>query len=363
MDGESPFVIDLDASPYQRRCMAGRLDQRCRILTALIDAEDPSCLRLAQRIASCCQHPQVAITEDGRPVLSEMRCRSRICPICLRRRVRQITARTTAAVKRMDSPRFLTLTLAHSDLRLRDQLIRLRRCFANLRRSESWKKHVIGGTYTVEVTFNRRSQQWHPHLHCIVDGSFFPVRLLSAAWLQATGDSKIVDIRPVPSASAVAKYIAGYVAKSSDLAKIPDDRVIEWVAETRGLRFLQQFGTLHAVRLDDDEPDKPEPSKLTPIGPVNWLVRAVEQGDGEARMLLGWILATRHGEAPGSRSSGDCEPLPGFDAIARSLRAWFRREQDHRRDSLDRQERFDRERRSRDRPQRLWQEPVDASHS
>lgn len=362
MDGDSPLIIDLEPSPYQRRCMAGRLDQRYRILEALLRAECTTTLRLAKRIADCCQHPQVCINDEGRAVLSEMRCRSRICPICLRRRVKSITARTTAAVKRMDSPRFLTLTVAHSDQPLRDQLIRLRRCFANLRRSEAWKKHVRGGTYTVEVTFNRKAHQWHPHLHCIVDGTYFPHQVLSAAWLQATGDSKIVDIRKVPSASAIAKYIAGYVAKSSDLAKIPDDRVIEWVCETRGLRFLQQFGTLHGVDLAADDEPQPQPAKLTPIGPVNWLVRASEQGDGEATMLLGWIMSTRHGQAPSDRLSGSRDTVPGFDAIARSVRAWFSREEEYRRDQLARTDRAARERRLREGPQRLWQEPVDSAH-
>lgn len=152
----------------------------------------------------------------------------------------------------------MTLTLAHSDAPLRDQLTRLRECWRKLRRTRWFAERCIGGVYGVEVKHNAESGTWHVHLHAIIDGDYMPQAVLSDLWHTITGDSFIVDIRAVRSRKNAVAYIAAYVTKGSSVDHWPDEAVCEFATAMHGQRLLQSFGTLHGVPLDvADEDDEP----------------------------------------------------------------------------------------------------------
>lgn len=346
---------------YQRRLLADRADVQRRVVAILVDSADLAKLKLANRISDCCRTSTIGTKDDGTLRVVEMRCKSKLCPICARRRAAAVFHRVQTAVRKMNSARFITLTLAHSQEPLREQLLRLRRAFAELRRSKLWKQGVVGGIYTLEITFNRKRREWHPHLHVIADGNFISRKLLAEQWHRVTGDSFIVDIRKVHSVKEAAKYISKYVAKTTSAGELEDDRLIEWVEQVRDIRFVQAFGNLHATKLDERDKCPMDEHAIDPIGRTADVARAADRGDREAAAILKHILQIRkrpisihHRNQPAIDAARECE-------VTRRLRDWFSKE-NARSDTLSRDRHSTGSGGARDRPKRLWQEPDAPAH-
>lgn len=246
---------------YQLRAFGPLWHEHKRRIAALDRAETPDGDRIAARLINCCRYPHIVTYGDGLHYhLTEQRCRSRVCPRCSRIRARSLAARIAALVRRMDDPRFLTLTLRSTDRPLRDQVKLLRRRFAAMRRRPDWKAHVVAGVYTIEITFNEGTGQWHPHLHAIIDGFFYAHQDLLCQWQSVVGDHAGVDIRAVRGIRKLANYLACYVAKSCDLDHLSHRQLAEWAIETHGLRLAQTFG-----RLQKCKPQSPDQAELDPL--------------------------------------------------------------------------------------------------
>lgn len=288
-------MSDLGPSPYQVRVFGPNLAEWERIIGACYEAHTSRCLTIAEKLSDCCQNPMIYGSEDGKNVrMAERRCRSRCCPRCAKFRANELTSKLIAICRRMDSRRMITLTLVSVDEPLRDQLLELRRCFGRLRRSRVWKDRVTGGVYTVEVTMNKETGLWHPHLHAIVDGSYFPCMELKAAWEKASKGSIIAHIRAVPSATAAARYVSSYVAKTSDAVKFSDEEVAEWAEQVHGLRLASTFGSLHGVKLE--ESDDVRVKCREEIQHVNVLVEAARDGDTIADSIIRKLQADARGK-------------------------------------------------------------------
>ena len=280
IDRFASFAHDLgmEDTAYQARVFSDVMAERDRIIGAFFDAETTFHLRLAAKLLTCCRSAMVFTDSAGDEVrLSERRCRSRCCPRCRRFRSREMHHKLLEAVTRMDERRFVTLTLESNDDPLADQLKHLRKSFARLRRQAFWKNLVVGGVYCIELTYNLVTRQWHPHIHAVIDGSYVPKATLRSGWHEATGDSYIVDIQYVRSASRVSSYVAKYVAKSDDASGIPDFALAEWSSSVHGLRLIHAFGNLHGVHLVE----KPERSPGLNIELINPSVLASEAARGD----------------------------------------------------------------------------------
>jgi hypothetical protein len=140
----------------------------------------------------------------------------------------------------MDAPLFLTLTVRNgSDLRERGQ--HLRRSFERLRRRKYWREHVAGGIAIEEIVHN--GKEWHPHLHIIVDSGTPSAVLLPelvALWLAVTGDSFIIDVRPLTELREACKY----TAKLSGIVYYPE-LVGEFTAYAARRRMVVPFGNCY----------------------------------------------------------------------------------------------------------------------
>lgn len=208
---------------------------------------------IAEKLDKCCQYPLIIQVDGGESFyLAESRCRSRICPRCSKIRANMLAGRIAAMVRLMDAPRFLTLTIRSNEQALSVQLKHLRRRFAALRRTELWKYHVKSGVYTIEITWNRETKRWHPHLHCIIDGSFFPHQSLLSLWERVVKDQAGIDIRMVVGVRKLANYLACYVSKSCDLSHLSNQQLAEWAVATAGLRLAQTFGGLQTCKPSKD---------------------------------------------------------------------------------------------------------------
>lgn len=272
-----PGYVDacpIEASPSELRWRhASWWNTRTKVMASMVRANLPPA-RLA-RFSNCgggafvYQDPKTGSCE-----VSAAYCGDRLCHACSRARSATIAAQLAATIKGREV-RHVVLTLRHSPMPLRDQIDRLYTCFANLRRHKYWKRKVVGGAAFCEIKIGKAGR-WHVHLHCILEGGFFPHAALSAAWLVATGDSDIVWVGRVPEAGRLAGYVAKYVTKAIDQSVIDSgEKLDEAVLALRGKRMCLTFGNWRGIDLRPATAPK-EGWKM--IGRLDGLIRAAASG-------------------------------------------------------------------------------------
>jgi hypothetical protein len=143
----------------------------------------------------------------------------------------------------------VTLTLAHSDKPLVEQLKIFDRFYRNFRRNKTVVQYVTGGIWFLEVKKSDRDNRWHPHYHMLLVGSYMPKALLSRIWLQTTGDSMIVDIRSAGNHKRVAAYVAKYSSKPAELCSMNTDDVLCLMMSLHGKKLVSCFGCAVKLKL------------------------------------------------------------------------------------------------------------------
>ena len=111
---------------------------------------------------------------------------------------------------------------------------------------------VAGAVWSYEVKRGNGSGQWHPHLHMIALAEVEPsAERLSREWHEITGDSFIVDVRPISQDDPVSGFIEvfKYAVKFSD--QEPADTVHAW-SVLKGKRLLASSGCFRGVDVPDD---------------------------------------------------------------------------------------------------------------
>ncbi len=282
---DTSFWDHLPSSAYRRRAFGKYLEEARRRIDLLWAQTDTRCHSIAHKLSMCCEFPQIISMNDGeRYYLTESRCRSRICPRCAKIRANMLAQRIAGLVTHMNEPRFLTLTCRSNSKPLREQLKFLRRRFAALRKTPLWQNKVDGGVYTIEITYSTSRRQWHPHIHAIIDGSYFPHEYLLQLWSSILKDDGGVDIRQVYGTRKIANYLACYVSKSCDLHNFEPDQLCEWAIETHSLRLAQTFGSLHANKPANDRQMIAGYKKLDVD--VNHIALKAEAGDEKCEEIL-----------------------------------------------------------------------------
>jgi len=234
---------------------------RDKIILALIDSPYADHQRWAKNMATCSCTARFYVDPDQgqvRPWLA--RCRHRLCPFCGRRRARQVSRQVLDLLKLMSEPRLIVLTVKHRHVPLRQQLRDLRRWFAKLRRTPAWKHAVAGGVYTLEITRNEDTGQWHPHLNIIYDGLYLPQKLLRHHWHAITGGSEIVWITQVRDRPNAANEISKYVGKPQHVSQLPPHAIREYAQAVNGCRFVQTFGNTWNKKVEDKDTMPPLPA-------------------------------------------------------------------------------------------------------
>lgn len=303
-------------SRYQAEVFGSLADQQLRTIGAirgksqqiLRDGTDGDWLtlsKIASKLEDCCRTPYLAFNETTSDIsIQEMRCRSRLCPRCGRTRSFDLIERLKPIVDQMDSPRFLTFTIAATNDPLKERLKHIVESFAKLRRSKTWKKYFTIGFYTIEVTHNRKTDRWHPHIHVIVDGKYIKQKTLSDQWLSITKDSFVVDIRIVKSKKDAIGYVVKYVTKTQDSSNIPDHRIPDWALAIKNARMVSTFGGARMPK--DKEKEDRTCTDVSPIAPIHQLGKAADSGDEIARDLWEQILhQARKGKIDFSSPSAD----------------------------------------------------------
>jgi hypothetical protein len=117
---------------------------------------------------------------------------------------------------------------------------------------------VQGAVWSYEIKRGSGSGKWHPHLHMIALAESIPdQQQLASEWHNITGDSFIVDVRPISQDDPASGFVEvfKYAVKFSD--QTPADTVHAWVT-LAGKRLLGSSGCFRGVEvpeglLDDSE--------------------------------------------------------------------------------------------------------------
>ena len=187
--------------------------------------------------------------ETGMIRIGAQSCHLRHCPICTKSR--ELTIKTNAAnwLKTAPFAKMLTFTLKHNDNTLSDELDRLYDSFRAIRRLSILKRKCSGGIWFFQVKKSKTDHLWHPHIHCLIAGSYISQKILSKAWLKITGDSNIVDIRLIRNAENAAKDVARYAVKPCRLDKLKITECIELAIALEHRRLCGTWGVCQKLKI------------------------------------------------------------------------------------------------------------------
>lgn len=189
-------------------------------------------------------------SESGELRVSVGGCNLRYCSNCRPRVYSKQVKKIKLIADRMEFERrkFITLTLKSTNNSLSIQLDNLTSSFRRLRQTKLWKSKVKYGVATIELTFNNKEQQWHPHMHIVCESDYLPQKALSKAWYRSSGGSWIVDVRRICGHKAI-NYVTKYVTKLPDISRYsnPEARASEIINACFNRRLIIKFGKVPKI--------------------------------------------------------------------------------------------------------------------
>ncbi len=186
---------------------------------------------------------------SGKIRVASSRCKLRWCPICRDVSRQIVTHAVTEWLQAQAYPKMITFTMKHNNDPIDEQIQKLYDCFRKIRQRVYFKKHVTGGVWFFQIKQSSRTGEWHVHIHCLVAGSFLPHADLKKLWLKITGDSTIVDIRPVKDLDSAASEVARYATSPADLTTMDLDYAYAVYEATKSRRICGTWGTAKGMTL------------------------------------------------------------------------------------------------------------------
>lgn len=239
----------------------------------------------AFRMRRCADRLTFTRDEAGQLRLKEAHfCRVRICPMCQWRRSLKMHGQVRQCLEYLASQRaaqgfkpyqyvLLTLTVPNcKGTELGRTLDTIQTAWKRLQRRKEYKAAIKGNVRCVEITYNRSSDTYHPHIHALlaVLPSYFTGRTYINhtkwldIWRECTEISTItqVDIRKTTGDAAAVAEVTKYATKASDILRPNDnDRnkevIYTLVNSCHKRRFAGWGGVLRkahqVLQLDDVE--------------------------------------------------------------------------------------------------------------
>jgi len=181
-------------------------------------------------------------TETNLVHVASNSCKLRWCPVCARSRTYWIQSQVLDFAQNVRNLRFLTVTLRHTSADLSSQIDYLYSCFRSLRKLTQFKKLVTGGIWFFQVTYDKNTGYWHPHIHALITGFYIPKSWLIKAWTKVTKGSFICDIKLVRNPEQVANYVARYCSRPVELKNFPMEQRVQIFESFHGRRLAGTWG-------------------------------------------------------------------------------------------------------------------------
>lgn len=188
-----------------------------------------------------------------------------ICPLCAIRRGAKALRVYLARVEHLRAADptlkayMVTLTVKNGD-DLRERFSHLASNVRTLHRRRSrgnTQSEVLKARSAVwSYEFTNKGNGWHPHVHAVWLCHQAPDSFkLSREWQALTGDSYIVDVRPMDESDPVSAFLEvfKYALKFSDLA---DPDRLHAYKTLKGKRLQDSFGALRGLDVEPSESDE-----------------------------------------------------------------------------------------------------------
>jgi plasmid rolling circle replication initiator protein Rep len=209
-------------------------------------------------------------------------CKQRWCRICNRIRTGKLMTGYSDAIQAMQQPQFVTLTVPNVPGKILRETIKAMTAtiqkIQDLRRKN--KQPLLKAIRKLECTFNPDRNDYHPHLHLIIENKQ-QAEELKLAWMERNPKALeyLQDIRPAHNPIELFKYFAKLTSKSSKDIKMYKGKKLVMREEYHypealdlifqaisGLRIIQPMGgvkmvsdeieEIEAVEIDNVESDQ-----------------------------------------------------------------------------------------------------------
>lgn len=280
------IINDCQMEVFDR--FTSKKEQSLILADAYLALEEP---KKSFRVYSCGDFLEFVLSSDGTKKLYRANfCKDRLCPMCNWRRSLKIFSQVSSVMDVLQKDyRFLFLTLTVKNCKfdeLEETISALLDGWRFLYRQFRNKgfSSIVGTFRTIEITVNKQTQTFHPHIHCIVavSPSYFKNQYKtqkewSEIWQNCCNldYAPIIDIRTVKAGrlddvssedkgmlyKSALKEVAKYSSKGSDylVGEIEEllPRVYHLMTALAGRRLVSMTGVFLDVakrlRLDDPE--------------------------------------------------------------------------------------------------------------
>lgn len=180
-------------------------------------------------------------------------CNNRWCLVCNRIRTAKLINGYRKPLSELPDPYFVTLTVPNvPDHELRTTIKNLIHTFRKIKDTFRKRQTPIRGIRKIECTYNAQRNDYHPHLHLVVEGEDVGKGIISE-WINHYPTAKRIsqDIRPANENSILElfKYFTKLMAKDKQFHTQALDVIFQAM---RGLRVFQPMG-IKKVKEDIDE--------------------------------------------------------------------------------------------------------------
>lgn len=193
-----------------------------------------------QRFRDCGKY--ISIDPESGQILKANFCKQRLCPVCnyISSCIAWHKISKSISFIRANHPAvqfvFMTVTIRNCTAdELSKKLDEVLQGFRRLTNRKTWKDRTLGVLRGLEITYNSKSQTYHPHIHMLVavEGDYFSrenkkyidIETLRKWWTESARlDYHVqVDIRKVDSEDNAVAEVAKYAVKTADILKTDSD--------------------------------------------------------------------------------------------------------------------------------------------
>jgi plasmid rolling circle replication initiator protein Rep len=245
-------------------------------VSKVFKTDSKTMLGRSKRIFECAFTLEFAYNSAGERRLKRVWfCKDRMCPMCQKRRslvvFHQVKNVCTAISEDFPTYKYLLLTLTVPNVKIDDlpsKITEMTKAWKRLTLRKEFAEATKGWFRTLEVTYNAKRDDYHPHYHILVcvPPSFFKRHYIRQSrwlslWQEAMRDHSItqVDVRTIKpnpkkqgsdAISSAAAEVGKYATKPSDylVETSTEDRyravanVVQGLAESLTRRKLVAFG-------------------------------------------------------------------------------------------------------------------------
>jgi hypothetical protein len=188
------------------------------------------------------------------------RCWDKRCAICSDFKAKHIKSTIVNYLQPNAYCYYMTLTKKLNDKPLRKQIKILFKDFHKLRNRKIWRKHVLGGVWSLQLVGDDHPDRWLPHVHAMVsamspEGGSFERMPWKAQWKQITSDSDQVKVDPVTNLETEPWHMSNYIVKRPQILFEQDQQMMaEFFSETKHVRFVGTMGSWRGMPLRAKKP-------------------------------------------------------------------------------------------------------------